>query len=277
MPVPVLPAKPPEPQEPQEPQDDRSNGACAAAHFLRSWWVKRDYNGEILGGGISVDPPLPSRDPTVSEEVWMLFPTRQVDIGFSNDRLAAAGHICLIYESDGTREKVVAEFMAAGLRNHESVRYLSDRTPPEQVRSWITGADLSVDEAEKSGAFAVLRAEDAYCPSGVFDPHAMIDRLKGRYKQVAQAGYHGTRSCGEMGWLFKGIPGSERWLEYESLLNTAFDPFPHSGMCQYDARLFDGATLFKVLQLHPQIIAHGQIVKNPFFLRPDEFAANQET
>jgi hypothetical protein len=42
-------------------------------------------------------------------------------------------------------------------------------------------------------------------------------------------------------------------------------------MCLYDARLFDGATLFKVLQVHPYMIARGQIVRNPFYVRPEEF------
>jgi len=40
-------------------------------------------------------------------------------------------------------------------------------------------------------------------------------------------------------------------IEYEMMLNTVESDFPHSGMCQYDARLFDGATLFRVLQVHP--------------------------
>ena len=42
-------------------------------------------------------------------------------------------------------------------------------------------------------------------------------------------------------------------------------------MCQYDARLFDGATLFKVLQIHPFMVAQGQVVRNPYYLRPEEF------
>jgi hypothetical protein len=42
-------------------------------------------------------------------------------------------------------------------------------------------------------------------------------------------------------------------------------------MCQYDARRFDGATLFKVLQVHPYMVAQGQIVRNPFYLKPEEF------
>jgi hypothetical protein len=44
-------------------------------------------------------------------------------------------------------------------------------------------------------------------------------------------------------------------------------------MCQYDARLFDGATLFKVLQVHPYIIAQGQIVRNPYYIKPEDFKA----
>jgi hypothetical protein len=42
-------------------------------------------------------------------------------------------------------------------------------------------------------------------------------------------------------------------------------------MCQYDARVFDGATLFRVLKVHPYMSAHGQIVRNPFYTRPEEF------
>jgi len=59
-------------------------------------------------------------------------------------------------------------------------------------------------------------------------------------------------------------------LEYEMGLNAIQDAFPHVGMCQYDARRFDGAMLFKVLQVHPYMVAHGQIVRNPFYLKPEE-------
>jgi hypothetical protein len=62
-------------------------------------------------------------------------------------------------------------------------------------------------------------------------------------------------------------------LEYEVGINLLRDPFPHVGMCQYDARRFDGATLFKVLQVHPYMIVQGQTVRNPFYLQPDEFLA----
>jgi hypothetical protein len=74
-----------------------------------------------------------------------------------------------------------------------------------------------------------------------------------------------------MTWVLRGIPGSERLLEYEIGLNAIQDEFPHIGMCQYDARLLDGAMLFKVLQVHPYMVAQGQIVRNPFYIKPEEF------
>ena len=73
-----------------------------------------------------------------------------------------------------------------------------------------------------------------------------------------------------MTWVFRGIPGSEHFLEYEVRLNMITETFPYIGMCQYDARRFDGATLYKVLQVHPYMVAQGQIVRNPFYLKPEE-------
>ena len=76
-----------------------------------------------------------------------------------------------------------------------------------------------------------------------------------------------------MTWALRCLSDSDRLMEYEALLNTVTDTFPHSGMCQYDARIFDGATLFKVLRVHPYMIVQGQIVNNPFYVRPEEFMA----
>lgn len=94
-----------------------------------------------------------------------------------------------------------------------------------------------------------------------------------RYDMTKKAGYSGSRACGEMTWAFRGIPGSDRLLECEALINTITETFPHIGMCQYDARLFDGAMLFKVLQVHLYMIAQGQIVRNPYYLPAQEFLA----
>jgi len=186
-------------------------------------------------------------------------------------------HVCLIYESEEQRQKIIAEYIAVGLRQGEVVRYFTDETSHETVRSWLSESGVELSEAEKTGSFAISKAEKAYCPDGKFEPQKMIDRSVNRYDQAEKAGYSGSRACGEMSWALRDIPGANHLLEYEVLLNTVTSTFPHSGMCQYDARLFDGATLFKILQVHPYMIAQGQIVRNPFYIRPEEFQSEQKS
>lgn len=195
-------------------------------------------------------------------------------MGFTRELFPQGAHVCLIYDSEEQHQKIVSEYMAAGLRQGEQVRYFTDTTTPEKIRSWLLelGVELPDDES-----FSISKAESAYCPDGQFEPRKMINGSVHRFDHAKKAGYSGVRSCGEMTWALKGIPGSERFLEYEALLNTVTGTFPHSGMCQYDARLFDGITLFKVLQLHPYMIAQGQIVRNPFYVRSEEFLADSKS
>ena len=198
-------------------------------------------------------------------------PRQEMDLGFTKERLPEGTHICLIFDKEEERQKIVSEYMAAGLKQGEQVRYLTDTTPPENVRSWLVEIGVELPEAKENGPFSIARAEDAYCWSGRFNPPEYIDAMLPRFNRSKAAGYHGMRSCGEMTWALKGMPGSDRLMEYEVLLNTVHSDYPFSGMCQYDARLFDGATLFNVLKVHPWMVVRGKIVQNPYYISPEEF------
>jgi hypothetical protein len=202
---------------------------------------------------------------------------KEIPLGFTHEHFPESCHICLIYESEEQRQKIVSEYLAAGLKRGEVVRYFTDKTTSETVRSWLLELGIELSDAEKNGSFGMSMAENAYCPNGQFEPQEMINRSVQRYEIAKNAGYTGSRACGEMSWALKNIPGSDRLLEYEVLLNTVINSFPHTGMCQYDVHLFDGATLFKVLQVHPYIIAHGQIVQNPYYIKPEEFKMDKKT
>lgn len=184
-------------------------------------------------------------------------------------------HLCLIYDSKEQRRKVVSAFLASGLKRGELVRYFADTTSPEEIRAWLLEAGVELPKAGEDGAFGIIQAESAYCPSGRFVPQEVIENMLSRYAMARKAGYRGSRACGEMSWALRDIPGADRFLEYEVRINTITETFPYVGMCQYDARLFDGATLFKVLQVHPYMIAQGQLVSNPYYIKPEEFLARQ--
>ena len=86
------------------------------------------------------------------------------------------------------------------------------------------------------------------------------------------AGYAGGRLTGEMSWALKHIPGSDRLIEYEGRINDLLKTYPLTAICQYDTRRFDGATIFEVLSVHPIMIVHGQIMRNPFYVPPNQYS-----
>jgi hypothetical protein len=196
---------------------------------------------------------------------------------FTKDFLPESAHVCLIYTDEGQRQKIVSEYLAAGIVQGELVYYFTDKTNPEEIRSWFLELGVTLPEDEKKGSFSILNAECSYCPKGCFEPEELLEGMASRYVAAKKAGYSGSRVSGEMTWALRGLPGSDRLLEYEVGINMITTPFPHSGMCQYDARLFDGATLFNILQVHPFMIAQGQVVSNPFYLKPEEFLAKHNS
>lgn len=191
-----------------------------------------------------------------------------VSLSFTGELYPERHHMCMIYDNEAQRRKIVSEYLAAGFERGETVRYVTDTTTPEEVRSWLLESGVELPE-DKS--FSIFKAESFYCPSGQFNPQELINGMLSRFELLQKAGYSGVRSCGEMSWVLRNILGSDSLLEYEVLLNTVTGTFPHLGMCLYDARLFDGATLFKILQVHPYMIAQGQIIRNPYYIRPEDF------
>ncbi len=196
---------------------------------------------------------------------------KEVPMGFTRDSFLEGTHLCLIYDNDEERNKIIAKFLAAGLARSEQVGYFADTATPADVRSWLQDLGALIPEEREDGPFTIFRAQDVYCPNGNFVPAKMLARVGGCYDHAVSAGYTGARVSGEMSWALRGIAGSDRLMEYEALINTITDKHPVTPICQYDARKFDGATLLNVLKVHPMMIVHGQIVQNPYYMRPEEF------
>jgi len=196
---------------------------------------------------------------------------RQAAMGFTDERFPAGTHMCLIYDNEDERRKVIGKFLSAGLQEHEKTAYFADTMAPADVETWLQEMGVDVPTQDKAPAFSITVAEKTYCPNGKFVPETMLNTLRSYHQAALDEGYSGGRVSGEMSWALRGIPGSERLMEYEALINDVLVTHPITPICQYDARRFDGALIFDVLKVHPMMIVHGQIVKNPYYMRPQEF------
>jgi len=182
--------------------------------------------------------------------------------------------MCLIYSDDMERRKMISKYLESGIVTGEKVAYFADIMTPQEVQDWLANMEIELHQGDKAQQFNVTIAEDTYCPKGKFVPNEMLDTLRSFYRQTIDEGYPGCRVSGEMSWALKGIPGSDRLMEYEALVNDVLVTHPVTSICQYDANLFDGATILDILKVHPMMIVRGQIVRNPYYIKSEEFLKN---
>ena len=179
--------------------------------------------------------------------------------------------MCLIYTSETERRRILEKYMAAGMADGERMVYLADVITEAELDLMLGDMGVDAGDGEVADRLEVWRAESIYCPEGCFSPERMLDFLRNIQEETAAAGLPCLRATGEMSWALRGIPGSERLMEYESKVNTLLETNPFLAICQYDARKFDGRTLYHVLQVHPYMIVGGQLLANPCYIGPADF------
>lgn len=189
--------------------------------------------------------------------------------------LRPGDHLCVIYRDDDEHRIVLSDYLRRGLEAGERVVYIVDARTARQIRGYLRDVGINVRDAERGGQLLFLTRDDAYTREGVFDPHRMISLLRQETQQALDEGFVGLRVTGEMTWALRGLPGSERLIEYETLLNEFFPGSACIGLCQYDARRFPADILLGVLRTHPIAVVGTRIYANVYYIPPEELRAGK--
>jgi len=185
-------------------------------------------------------------------------------------RLEPGDHLCCIYETDKEHRAVLTQFLRHGLERGEKVLYIVDDRTAEVITGYLRDARAEVDTYLDSGQLSVLTSDQAYVRGGTFDPDAMIGLLEKETERASREGYTALRVTGEMSWALRGLPGSERLIEYEAKLNRFFPGRRCLAICQYDRRRFQAEVLLDVLRTHPIAVIGTQIYDNFYYVPPAE-------
>jgi hypothetical protein len=191
---------------------------------------------------------------------------KEVPMGFTGETFPPGIHMCYIYGDEDERKRIIFQFLASGVRNGEKVSYFMDVNITDEMEKWQSALGMDRLFEGQRGHLSLATTRETYCPTGTFVPDEMLDRLSDFYTQSIKEGYTGARVTGEMSWAVRDVPGSFRLMEYEARVNTALMNYPVTAICQYDAHCFDRRMLRDVLAVHPMVILHGQILKNPFYI-----------
>ena len=179
-------------------------------------------------------------------------------------------HLCCIYSTEDEHRTVITQYLRAGLEQNEKIFYIVDARTKDMVINYLKNDGLDVEYYLKKGQFAILTIADAYMKGGVFDPDKMIVLLTSETKKALDEGYSALRVTGEMSWALRGLPGSERLIEYENKLNTFFPGSKCLAICQYDRRCFDAEILLNILLTHPFAFTGANLYDNFYYTAPED-------
>jgi hypothetical protein len=194
-----------------------------------------------------------------------------VSLGFAEEKIPCGGHICQIYSDDEEGVDSLLKFLLSGLQTGERAACFSEKIDEKMLRDFFAAHDISYDERRQNKAMILSGVNAVYFQDDVFDPDRMLDVLAHYHQESLNFGFPASRVIGEMTPRVQDVPGGNRLLEYESRVSMLLKERPITTVCQYDANLFDGATIMDVLKVHPQMIVRGAVVHNPFYIPPEEF------
>ncbi len=198
-------------------------------------------------------------------------PKPLVSLGFTVGQVPAGTHICQIYSDDAERDDSLRQFLLSGLKTGEKAACFSEHVDEQRLADFFTENGLAYADLKQQGALTLSGTREVYFQGNRFDPDRMLGLLSDFHRTAVACKYCAARVIGEMLPEIKEIAGGERLLEYESRVSLLLRDVPVTSVCQYDARLFDGATIMDVLKVHPHMVVRGAVINNPFYISPEEF------
>lgn len=171
------------------------------------------------------------------------------------DRLTVGDHICWLVDDDRLRMREIADFVRAGLRDHQRIVYCGDC--PEAVLACIDELGIDTGAALAGGQLKAATAESSYLSTGAFEPESVLQLWAPMARAAREAGYAGVRVLGDMSWAGRGVPGREHLCRYESEINRVVLNNELIGVCAYDRRTMDPLELRRLTWQHPGTAANG--------------------
>lgn len=184
------------------------------------------------------------------------------DFCLGKEVVPPGAHTCLVYRNQEKKNRIILQFVADGLQRGEKVVCVTDSLTKEAILDWLKKERLQLPGGFED-KLVVEATKNIYYPNGYFSPEEVIEKCRRLAKESPPEGF---RVTGELTWLASGLPGTERFMEYEFMANEFFSKRSATAVCQFDANSLHGTTLAEIISIHPMLIVHGQIMHNPLYL-----------
>ena len=187
-------------------------------------------------------------------------------------KLANATHICAFFESEKQEYDCLVPYFSEGLEQGEQVVTIRDaaqcKPHTEKLRARMP---QSIEEPIRSNQLRVVASEETYLVDGCFESERMYNMLEEVLKAAGSGPFKRVRTCGDMTWALRDMPGTDELMEYESRVNKLTTEHDCTLMCVYDVNKFSGRAVMDVLATHPMVVMGDRIYENPYYVEPRDF------
>jgi hypothetical protein len=186
--------------------------------------------------------------------------------------LPNATHICAFFDSSRQEYDCLVPYFCEGLHQGEQVVSIRDAGElPEHVQKLERLMETQLGEPIRNSQFRVLASEETYLKDGFFGADRMGNMLKSLLEEAESGPFKRVRTCGDMTWALRDMPGTDELMEYESRVNLFTREHDCTLMCAYDVNKFSGKAVMDVLATHPMVVMGDRIYENPYYVEPAEY------
>jgi hypothetical protein len=183
-------------------------------------------------------------------------------------RLSGSQHICAFFDSRDEQYRILNPYFREGLENGEEVVTVVEAAFRDEHLRRLRAGGVPADSAAQTGQLKLRSSEDTYVPDGVFAAERMFALLEDTLRTAARGPYGRVRTCGDMEWALRSLPGSDELMAYEARVNLLIPRYDCSLLCVYDVNQFSGRAVADVLATHSHVILGGRMYENPYFVEP---------
>ena len=187
--------------------------------------------------------------------------------------LTHSSHICAFFDSPAQEYACLVPYFAEGLDRGEQVITIRDsKNIAAHVSRLRDAGAFHVDEAIRDNRLRVVASEETYLQGGGFEVERMYQMIKQTLAEAPRENFSRVRTCGDMSWALREMPGTDELMQYESRVNKLTQEHDCTLMCVYDINQFSGRAIMDVLATHPVVLMGDRIYENPYYTEPADFA-----
>ncbi|HEX6320518.1 MAG TPA: MEDS domain-containing protein [Burkholderiales bacterium] len=158
-------------------------------------------------------------------------------------------HMCHFYERREELAAALVPFFIAGLRNRERCIWITaEPLRAADARQALRDAGFDADAAIATGALTILDFSDWYAEKENLKGNQVVELWLAEEQRALADGYRGLRITGNVTFL---RPGDwPVFMEYEALVNQAFQGRRIVTLCTYSSRDCGAAEMLDVTHRH---------------------------